>query len=244
MLEVAAPNKAVFVRAVDNTAAQTATTDEAEIMGRAIAMARERAGLSQEDLAERMAVSRQTISRYESGRAAVLRSDLQRRVADALGISLDDLMAERDNLVFPDFKGRKPNGGGEPPGPAPLRTVVAIHAQPEIRDDGEVHYVEVPPLSSEDLGWLFGPNAGFIRLAEGSLPEGGITARVAGYDKSEWPRAGQGCVIETRDGELLPRLYQRRTEAGLLVTAGEPIGTETVPYKRVRGVYAIRFYGD
>ncbi len=243
MLGMAAPGQFVFRQGMANAAAHPAPSAEAEALGRAVAILRERVGISQEELAERMGVSRQTVSRYEAGRAAMLRTDLQRQITEALGVSVDDLLRERDNIVFPDFKGRPP----APPAQerfAPARTVVAIQAQPEIRADGEIHYVEVPPLSSEDLGWLFGPNAGFIRLAEGSLPEGAISARVAGYDKSAWPRSGQGCVIETRDGELLPRIYEKRTADGLEVRAGAPIGTHTVPYPEIKGVYAIRFYGD
>ncbi len=243
MLGMAAPSGIVFRRRMANASAHPTPSDEAEALGRAIQSIRERVGLSQEQLAERMGVARQTVSRYETGRSALLRIDLQRQITDALGVTVEDLIAERDNVVHPDFKARTIS----PPESAravQARTTVAVHAQPEIGEDGEIHYVEVPPLSSEDLGWLFGPNAGFIRLAEGSLPEGAFSARVAGYDKSAWPRTGQGCVIETRDGELLPRIYERRTQAGLSVRAGEPLGTHTVAYTNIKGVYAIRFYGD
>lgn len=242
MLEVAAPRKPVFRRAMAKVAAQTEPSSEAEIMGRAIQVARERAGLSQEDLADRMGVARQTVTRYESGRPVVLRSDLQRQIAEALGISLGALMTERDNLVYPDFAGRRPAPSVD--AAAPPRAVVTINAQPELNEDGQIFYVDAPNDVGEDLGWMFGPNAGFIRLAEGSLPEGAVNARLAGYDRSTWPRAGQGCVIETKSGELLPRIYQRRTAAGYLVTAGAPQGEHTVDYKLVKGVYAIRFYGD
>lgn len=213
-------------------------------MGRAIQAVRERANLSQEQLAERLGVARQTVSRYEAGRPPVLRSDLQRQIAEALGFTVADLMTERDNLLYPDFAGRHAS-------PAPTvavatqRTVVTINAQPELNEDGEVYYVDAPDDVGEDLGWMFGPNAGFLRLAEGSLPEGIVSARLAGYDRSAWPRAGQGCVLEMKaTGELLPRIYQRRTAAGYLVTAGAPQGEHTVDYKLVKGVYAIRFYGD
>lgn len=240
MLGMAAPSGAVLHRKMADTAVRITPTGEAVALGRAVQALRERAGLSQEDLAEKLGVARQTVARYEAGRAAVLRTDLQRAIADALGGTVDDLMRERDNVVRPDFPGRPP-AAGQRDG---LRTVVAVQAQPEPGPDGEIRYVEVPPASSEDLGWLFGANAGFVRLADGTLPEGAFTARVAGFDRSTWPRRGQGCVIETRTGELLPRIYERRDQGGVMVRGGEGIGQHTVPAMEIKGVYAIRFWGD
>lgn len=210
-------------------------------MGRAIQAIRKRSGLSQEELAERLGVERQTVSRYESGRPAVLRSDIQRSIAEALGVSLAELMDESEGNIV-GFPRAAASPRGEPTPAA--KAIVAVQAQPEMGEDGKLHYVEVPPLSSEDLGWLFGPNAGFLRLADGALPEGPFSARVAGFDRSAWPRRGQGCVIETRDGELLPRIYERRTDAGVLVKGGDGVGEHTVPSSKVKGVYAIRYWGD
>lgn len=239
MLGMAAPRGGVLHCAMPERASKLTAPDEAAAIGHAIAVLRERVGISQERLAELMGVARQTVSRYEAGRPAVLRSDIQRQIADALGVPVEAILSERDNIVRPEFGGRR---GAEPVNG--FKTVVAVQAQPEMGDDGEVHYVEVPPSSSEDLGWLFGPNAGFMRLADGALPEGPFSARVAGFDRSVWPRRGQGCVIETRAGELMPRIYERRTDAGVLVRGGEAIGDQVIPSNKVKGVYAIRYWGD
>jgi transcriptional regulator with XRE-family HTH domain len=239
MLGMAAPTTSVLHRRVAERVERiTPPADEAAAIGQAIQRLREANSISQEELAERLGVARQTISRYETGRTAVLRTDLQRQIASAIGVTIEALMTERDNVIRPDFP-RRP--GEAMPG---MKTVVAVQAQPEIGEDGLVHYVEVPPVSSEDLGWLFGPNAGFVRLADGALPDGPFSARVAGFDRTAWPRRGQGCVIETRDGELLPRIYEGRTEGGVRVRGGDGIGEHAVPSNKVKGVYAIRYWGD
>ena len=54
---------------------------------------REKAGLSQKALADKAKVSQGKVSEYESGKS-VLRLDSARRIADALGVSINDLMEE------------------------------------------------------------------------------------------------------------------------------------------------------
>lgn len=235
MLGMAAPERRVLHRRMAEAARETSTADEATAVGKAIKSLREHAGLSQEDVAERLGVQRQTVSRYETGRPVVLRADVLRRIAAALDVEVDDIMKARGNVVRPAFPGRPA---------AELRTTVAVHAQPEIGADGEVRYAPAAPSTKEDLGWLFGPAAGFVRLADGALPDGPFSARVAGFDRTVWPRRGQGCVIETRSGELLPRIYERRTEAGVLARGGEGKSEELITGNRIKGVYAIRFWGD
>lgn len=242
MLGMAAPQSLVLHRQMANSATASTNSTEAESVGAALQAIRERAGVSQEQLAEKLSVSRQTISRYESGRAVVLRSDVQRSILDALGASMEDLTAEQNNVTHLSFPGRAP-AARESNGAGVFKTVVAVQTLPEPREDGEIHYVDVPPASSEDLGWLFSPNAGFLRLADGAFPEGAVPARFAGYDKTAWPRRNQACVIETRDGELLPRIYERRTPAGLHVKDGGGVD-QVVSLATIKGVYAIRFWAD
>lgn len=220
---------------------------EAEVVGRAIQALRERANLSQEELAERMGVSRQTISRYEGGRSMVLRSDVQRQIVEAIGMSSEDFHAELDNLVQLHPRGRGARAeaaAAEPKTAVARRFVVSVQGHPEIGEDGQVRHVELPPLATEDLSWLFSPSTEFLRLADGILPSDTFCPRLAVYDKSSWPRRGQGCVVETKDGELMPRLYQRRTEAGVVVRGGDTDEEQVIPAGKVRGVYAIRLYGD
>lgn len=59
-------------------------------LGRCLSLARERADLSQAMAAERIGVSRPTMSLWESGAGEPLATDLQ-RLADLYGVTLDEL---------------------------------------------------------------------------------------------------------------------------------------------------------
>lgn len=60
-------------------------------MGYKIKEARERAGLSQAELAEKAGVSRSIINGLETGRASVTTTTTIARIATALGVSVDEI---------------------------------------------------------------------------------------------------------------------------------------------------------
>lgn len=62
-------------------------------LGDRLRKARRSAGLSSADLAERIGVSRNTVSNYENGRVKPRRAAL-RRWAEVTGLSLDELLGE------------------------------------------------------------------------------------------------------------------------------------------------------
>lgn len=68
-------------------------------LGETIRSKRESLGLTQQELAEKLFVTRQTVSRWESGSRC---PDLimSKRIADALGLTLDDLISEDDCTVY------------------------------------------------------------------------------------------------------------------------------------------------
>lgn len=241
MYGLAAPQALVSRRRMAAPTRHQAGLDEAAAIGQAIAALRERANMSQEDLAERLGVARQTVSRYEGGRSTVLRLDVQRDIADAIGCTVEAIMAERDNIL--EFPGRPALPVAALAPMMRVRTEVEIKARPDFDEDGEIRYREGASGTSEDLAWLFGPDAGFLHLADGALPGGLSAMRFAGYDRSTWPRRGQPCVVETRDGELLPRVYEQRTPAGVVVRKSDD-QTETIPSTKVKGVYTIRIFAD
>lgn len=59
---------------------------------------RTRAGMTQDQLARDSGLSRATISRLEKGHVTRLKSDALARVADALGVTVDDLVTTRITL--------------------------------------------------------------------------------------------------------------------------------------------------
>lgn len=66
---------------------------EAQEIGDALRILRERKGVTQERAAEEMEVSRTAWQNYEAGRKVVLRTDMQMRLAGAVGASREDLLS-------------------------------------------------------------------------------------------------------------------------------------------------------
>ena len=69
-------------------------------LGSKIKAKREQAGMSQQDLAEKLFVSRQTVSRWESG-ARTPDLIMAKKIALTLGITLDDLFSGADLTAAP-----------------------------------------------------------------------------------------------------------------------------------------------
>ena len=65
---------------------------EAQEIGEALRILRERLGVTQEAAAEAMEVSRTAWQNYEGGRKVVLRTDMQMRLAAAVGATRPDLL--------------------------------------------------------------------------------------------------------------------------------------------------------
>jgi len=67
------------------------TTKKRTALGERLAQARERAGISQKDLAAKLGITQPAVAFWERS-AANLRSDVLSRIAEALGTSVDDLL--------------------------------------------------------------------------------------------------------------------------------------------------------
>jgi transcriptional regulator with XRE-family HTH domain len=65
------------------------------LIGQRIAEARQTAGLTQEELAERVGLAAENLSRAERGRS-MLKTETLIAVADVLGVSIDDLARGRE----------------------------------------------------------------------------------------------------------------------------------------------------
>ncbi len=73
---------------------------KAKAVGRALKRMREQSGMTQEEAAEKVGITRTAYQNYENGREAVLDGDLQQRLADALGGDrLELLEAENPHLL-------------------------------------------------------------------------------------------------------------------------------------------------
>lgn len=93
MLAVATRRRSGSGLGMPNDRSGKTSAEEAKEVGEALRILRERRDFTQEAAAEAMRVSRTAWQNYESGRAIVLRTDMQMRLAGAVGATREDLLA-------------------------------------------------------------------------------------------------------------------------------------------------------
>lgn len=101
----------------------------------------------------------------------------------------------------------------------------------------------LPGVWSESAAWAGPPPAPTrrLQLSTDELAPWAASGVVLEYAPGRWPRRDQGCVVETLDGRLLARVFER-TEADLLVVRGGPAGLaaeERLSREEVRSVSAV-----
>lgn len=171
---------------------------------------RESAGLTQEELAHKMGLTRPAVGRWEAGRAKP-RLDKLEQLASILGTSAYYLL-NGEEPPSPDFaypRGARPVVGRS--GFVPMRRLGKTHAGgavEEIEDEGTV---EVPAHVAE-----MHPN-GFVLSVEGdcmdrAYPDGCVVL----VDPDAQPWNGCAVVAETSPGESVLRRYMRGSSTLLL----------------------------
>lgn len=104
-----------------------------------LAALRKRAGLSQEDVAERLNVSRQAVSRWETG-LAVPATDNLSRLSKLYGVTLDELLSysaplppekpqEEASAQQPQEAAQQPKAEAPAPAPQPAAASAPAHAK-------------------------------------------------------------------------------------------------------------------
>ena len=76
------------------------------LVGAKIKLARERLGMTQEELGKRIGVQSSAIAKYEKGRVTNIRQDRIKALADALGLRPSALIDD-DDFVAEDLKREK-----------------------------------------------------------------------------------------------------------------------------------------
>ena len=215
-----------------------AASDELRAMAAAIRSLRVRAGLAQPQAAEALGVSRQAWQNYEAGsRQNILRSDVQHQIARALGTDREHLLREADRLA--GVQEVSPGLGEAPPRTYELAVLGRVRASaqgPQIYDGGE-------PEQIIDISWMFGPNARTLRVAGDSMTGYVESGDLVIYDVSQWPRRGEGCVVEMQTGEIYVKEYLGSAGGVLKVRQRLPEEEVCFPMADVRGVYTVRFRG-
>ena len=125
------------------------------------------------------------------------------------------------------------------------RLTAALDATPEALSLSAERAAEngPPGLHSTGSAWIGPPPAATrrLQLSSDELAPWAASGVVLEYAPGRWPRRDQGCVIETLDGRLLTRLFER-TEEGVLVLRGGPAGLATeerLPRDEARSVSAV-----
>ncbi|MDP3379325.1 MAG: helix-turn-helix transcriptional regulator [Brevundimonas sp.] len=167
---------------------------ELAALGEALARLRHAGGLSQAEAGERVGMTGQGWGLYEAGkRAGLFRPDIQTRLTAALGATPDALSLERGVSPSP------PGADGERVSGVEARSVAFKSAEAPVASQNETFTV---PVQTEDV-WPWA-SSGVVLVC----------------DPGRWPRRGQGCVVETADGETLVRLFDGADRDFLILKGG------------------------
>lgn len=167
---------------------------ELAALGEALARLRHAGGLSQAEAGERVGMTGQGWGLYEAGkRAGLFRPDIQTRLTVALGATPEALLPGRGPPPSP-ASGGEPGVRGVEARSAPFR---AADVPVSIRTETFTF-----PVQTEDV-WPWA-SSGVVLVC----------------DPDRWPRRGQGCVVETADGEVRVRLFDGADRDFLLLKGG------------------------
>lgn len=214
--------------------------EQARTLGDAIRALRERIGLTQGDAGKAIGITRQAWQNYEAGnRQAILRSDLQDEIARALGVSREDILRERDRRLGQSSMSEGPQEPFKNVTAYELAVLGRVRASPvgpQIYDAGELEQIV-------DVSWMFGPSARTLRVAGDSMTGYVESGDLVIYDTSQWPRRGEGCVVELNNGDIYVKEYGGTAQGVLKVRQRFPEEELSFPLDQVRGVYTVRFRG-
>lgn len=211
--------------------------------GAALKALRDRAKMTQEAAGERVGLTRQGWGLYELGKMkGLFEPDMQTKLAGAVGATRSDLQQMFERIGRGEDLDAEPRliDLGEGEGPA---YVVPVSTRVRFDERQMLSYDIRRADAKVDLSWLFGPDAGFLRMAGSHL--GGLveSGELVVFDRSVWPDPGRPCVIETIPGATYVYEYQRQQAGTLFVTQRHPEATIELPMTAVRGVYAVRLRG-
>lgn len=215
--------------------------EQMRAMGLAIQALRERARVngkkvSQEDAAARIGKTRQAWQNYEDGsRQVILRSDVQDEIAHGLDTTREALLLEYEKIL------------GRPPAREPVHDRRAhellIGSRAKGGQRAPLAYDMSEPESVFDMEWVFGPNGSGLRVAGDSMTGYVESGQLVIFDRTRWPRRGEGCVVETTDGEYYVKEYVEQEGDILRLRQRFPEQIVEFPMKDVKGVYAVRLRG-
>lgn len=217
------------------------------IWGQALKALRRRAGMTLAEAGDAAVppLSGQGWGLYEQGqRTGIHLPKTQARLTRAVSATPQDLAEEARRLGadHPANENGIQNGVAEAGRTYVVPVLSRVRAEPDAH--GGVVYDARQADSTVDMAWIFGPTAGRLRMGDDRLKGRVAAGQLIHYDKAQHPRAGQVCVIETKDGGLYVYEYQELAGGLLKVAQCNPSATVEFPMAVVRGVYAVRLVGD
>ncbi len=199
--------------------------DEAErrLLGRALAMLRARAQLSQEAAGDAFGTTGQNWQKYEAGKApGVFQPSVQRRLTQAVGATVGDLMLVRDRLAQAD-------------GPVASSSLWSEH-EGQLAEPGRGFRFDL----AEALARVWGPSSRMLRMPDDSLRPWAASGATIVYDLELWPSREEGCVVQTEDGQLHVKLFLSADPAAVRLRELHPTPREIdLPRTPATGIYRV-----
>ncbi len=184
-------------------------------IGKNIRALRERFGLTQDELAEKLGVTRESVHRWETDKIAIRDRHIAKMV-ELFGIDPEDISSEKFGLAGPS-RGLLPSPPSAlaPVGSSamvPLRVLGATHAGEPTEEIGDERLVEVPEGVARNH-----PSAFMLRVdgdcMDRSYPDGCLVM----VDPALEPWNGCAVVAEPTPGESVLRRYMRGQSSLMLV---------------------------
>jgi hypothetical protein len=203
----------------------------------AAAMAYEPAGFTPGDPNKGISVQRwQSI---EGGNAKF--GEIQRRaLVKALGSTLEDLELERARISGH----RRPPRATSLAEPEGRGFEIPVWGRTEFGAEGwTIKSAEVVEATF-DLRDLAGPSIGVTYMPDDTMAPKVRSGRPVIFDRGRKPDKDEGCVIETQAGELYVRLYMGDDAEHVMVRSLAKPTPAAFRRAEIKGVYAVRFWGD
>jgi phage repressor protein C with HTH and peptisase S24 domain len=212
---------------------------EQRLTGQAFKALRERRGKFQKNIADALGLTTQAWQKYEAGERRWNPETIETALL-ALGVGREALDAERSKIL--GLPPRRQSAGFSDRGSEYTVDVVgkvrAGASGIQIFNDGE-------PLRQVDLRSLFGPESDAMEVAGDSVSPWANSGEIVIFDRGRFPRPGAGCVVETVEGGLLLKFYEKSDGSTLFLKELVPVERIIqIPMRDVKGIYAVRLRGD
>lgn len=228
----------------------TAEKTDRQVWGAAVRALRTRAGLSIYEAATNYepegytpgdpdkGLSSQRWQQIEKG-SLRFTPDQRERVARAVGQTVEELEHERARIL--GQRGRAPPRLVEVAEDG-RRFTVPIYGRAQLGREGWEVSAATETEDSFDLRELLTPSIGALRVADDVMQGKADAGEIVIFDRARRPSADKGCVVETIDGRLIPRMFVGIDDEHVLVRTA--LSQAIQPYRRdlVRGVYAVKFW--